>query len=425
MAETIFFSWQADRATRTGRNLLERALESAIGRLGGQTDLEEADRNEFVLDRDTKDVPGFPPIAQTIFEKIDAAAVFVPDFTFVGERSDGRPTPNPNVLIEYGWALKALGYERIVPVMNTAFGEPSDRTLPFDLRHQRHPITYYCPDDADESTRKAVREKLSKDLERAIGLVVRSESYVNSLPKPPVPERFRAMTEVAPGRLRPLNEPLGVGANFPKLDKEILLEDHSLMWLRVMPDLDPGVTWTIDEIRAAASRPEGHLSPLWDGYGGFSYIRHTDGFGVFARRPNEGDASALTFAFKTGEVWAVDALYLDLLQNEGVTSIPDAELMYARALKGFGEFEAHLGVKPPYRWIAGMSGLKGRGLDVPIRPGYASLPGPKGKCLLDVVSVSGTYSPDASALLQLKPFWQAIYESCGLSRQAWLDGRTA
>jgi hypothetical protein len=54
MAATIFFSWQADRATLGGRNLLERALESAIGRLGEQADLEEADRNEFVLDKDTR-----------------------------------------------------------------------------------------------------------------------------------------------------------------------------------------------------------------------------------------------------------------------------------------------------------------------------------------------------------------------------------
>ena len=26
---------------------------------------------------------------------------------------------NPNVLIEYGWALNALGHSRILPVMNT------------------------------------------------------------------------------------------------------------------------------------------------------------------------------------------------------------------------------------------------------------------------------------------------------------------
>lgn len=425
MAETIFFSWQADRATLTGRNLIERALESAIGRLGEQADLEEANRNELKLDRDTMDVPGFPPITQTIFQKIDAAAVFVPDFTFVGERADGRPTPNPNVLIEYGWALKALGHERIVPVMNTAFGEPSDATLPFDLRHQRHPITYHCPDDADDRTRKSVREKLSKDLERAIRLVITSEAYASSLPQFPIPEPFQPMSEIVPGRLRSVTDPVGVSTHILEQGKEILLADRSLMWLRVMPELNPHRTWTIEEIRAAATTPQDHIRPLWDGYGGFGYLRHADGFGVFARRADEEDASTMTFAFTTGEVWAVDALYLDYLERQGITFIPDAELMYARALRNLGEFEARLGVEPPYRWIAGMSGLRGRGLEVPIQPGRASPPGPKGRCLRDVVSITGTYSPNAaSPLLQLKPFWEAIYDSCGLSRQAWLDSRT-
>jgi hypothetical protein len=77
------------------------------------------------VDRDTQGVPGVPPIVDTIFDKIDGATIFVPDLTFVAKRIDGRPTPNHNVLVEYGWALKALRYARIVPVMNLAFGQPT------------------------------------------------------------------------------------------------------------------------------------------------------------------------------------------------------------------------------------------------------------------------------------------------------------
>jgi hypothetical protein len=40
-----------------------------------------------------------------------------------------RPTPNPNVLIEYGWALKSLTYNSIVPLMNTFYGEPKPEDL--------------------------------------------------------------------------------------------------------------------------------------------------------------------------------------------------------------------------------------------------------------------------------------------------------
>jgi hypothetical protein len=99
-----------------------------------------------VVDRDTQGVPGVPPIVDTIFHKIDSATIFVPDLTFVGKRIDRRPTPNPNVLVEYGWALKSLRYTRIIPVMNVAFGEPTPETMPFDMRHLRHPkCTYSLP----------------------------------------------------------------------------------------------------------------------------------------------------------------------------------------------------------------------------------------------------------------------------------------
>jgi hypothetical protein len=162
---TVFFSWQADTPTKNGRNLIERALERAISRIGKDTTVEDAVRDELLIDRDTKGVPGSPPIVDTIFRKIDQAAVFVPDLTFVGNRIDGRPTPNPNVLIEYGWALKSLSHVRIVPIMNVAFGTPNAESMPFDMRHLRNPITYDCPEDADEETRKRVREALANDLE--------------------------------------------------------------------------------------------------------------------------------------------------------------------------------------------------------------------------------------------------------------------
>jgi len=117
MARTVFFSWQADRSTREGRNLIERALESAVSRIAKDAEVEEAVREGLALDKDTKGVPGSPPIFSTILDKIDRATVFVPDLTFVGTSADGRPTPNPNVLIEYGWALKSLRDQRIVAVM--------------------------------------------------------------------------------------------------------------------------------------------------------------------------------------------------------------------------------------------------------------------------------------------------------------------
>ncbi len=115
----IFWSWQSDTPPANGRDLVKAALAEAIEQLAEELDLSEAHRPE--LDHDTKDVPGLAPIADTIFEKIDGAALFVADVTLTGATSDGKKkTPNPNVLIELGYALKSLGPERIILVANCA-----------------------------------------------------------------------------------------------------------------------------------------------------------------------------------------------------------------------------------------------------------------------------------------------------------------
>jgi hypothetical protein len=145
MAHTLFFSWQSDTPADIGLEFIEAALGLAIKALAEDAVIKRAIRDEgMMVDRDTQGVSGVPPIVDTIFDKIDSATIFVPDLTFVGKRMDRRPTPNPNVLLEYGWALKALRYPRIVPVMNVAFGEPTGVTMPFDMRHLRHPKCTYC-----------------------------------------------------------------------------------------------------------------------------------------------------------------------------------------------------------------------------------------------------------------------------------------
>src|SRR6185312_6237834 len=104
MATPIFFSWQSDTPSSIGRGFVREALEEACRELASDTTIDEAHR-DLAVDSDTQDVPGQPPIVDTIFKKIDASAVFVADMTFTGNRLDGRPTPNANVLVEHGWAL--------------------------------------------------------------------------------------------------------------------------------------------------------------------------------------------------------------------------------------------------------------------------------------------------------------------------------
>jgi hypothetical protein len=104
-------------------------------------------------------------IAETILSKIDSATAIVSDITIIGNTESGRPTPNPNVLMELGYALKALPPERLVMVMNEAFGSLQD--LPFDLRHRRI-LRYNLNEGAEPDVRSRVKRELQRDFENAI-----------------------------------------------------------------------------------------------------------------------------------------------------------------------------------------------------------------------------------------------------------------
>lgn len=152
MNSKIFYSWQSDLPNATNRTFIQTSLERAAKEI--QKD--ESISVEPVVDRDTQNVPGSPDIAATIFKKIDEADVFVCDVSIVNKR-EKRPTPNPNVLLELGYALKTLGEGKIITVMNRAFGEPE--LLPFDLKLKRV-TTYNLPKGASE--RKGERDRLEK-----------------------------------------------------------------------------------------------------------------------------------------------------------------------------------------------------------------------------------------------------------------------
>lgn len=168
----IFYSWQSDLPNPTNRTFIEKALERAAKAIRDDESIEV----QPVIDRDTAGVPGSPAIAETIFDKIDGAGAFVADVSIIGS-AGGRPTPNPNVLIELGYAKKSLGLDRVIMVMNEAFGKVED--LPFDLRPRR--VLTYRAEEA-ETDRSAARNNLQSRLEATLREVLASIK-----PPPPIP----------------------------------------------------------------------------------------------------------------------------------------------------------------------------------------------------------------------------------------------
>jgi len=166
---TVFYSWQSQLPNSTNRSFIKDALDRAATAVKNDVTIDA--RPE--IDQDTANTPGSPNIADTIRAKIDAAEIVVCDVSIVqGLDGDGdrvRPTPNPNVLIELGYAMKSLGtMDRLVLVMNTAYG--GIKELPFDLRQYR-PTTYSLPEDAKDKS--AARKELASKLEATFRHVFR------------------------------------------------------------------------------------------------------------------------------------------------------------------------------------------------------------------------------------------------------------
>lgn len=170
----IFWWWQSDTHQPSGRYFVRDVLIDLSHQLNG-FDAEEASRpagdeddggdrsDNISVDHDTLNVAGSPPIAETILRKICDAAVFIADVTPIETNSAGKRLPNPNVMIELGYAMRVLSHERIILVMNQAEGA-SLRYLPFDLRHWRAPVSYSLNRDASEERRAEVKNELKASL---------------------------------------------------------------------------------------------------------------------------------------------------------------------------------------------------------------------------------------------------------------------
>jgi hypothetical protein len=407
-AATVFFSWQSDTPTREGRNLIEGALRKALERIAEDISVDEAPR-ELRLDKDTQGVAGLPPVFDTILAKIDRAAVFVPDFTFVAHRQNGDPIPNANVLIEYGYALKSISHNRIVAVMNTAYGTPKRETMPFDLAHHRFPIQYDVPEGAPDDERRTQRDQLAKALESAIRAVLDSDAYTASI-APLEPPKYRQPLD-GRARFRAKGEAIGFYSDpvfrfAGRPDSSLKLADGPATWLRVMPQQPVPAALKISDIQKLAG--ELSLVPLYKGYSGTFSVRGSDGAGVFPL-PDSGLTPAIVFVFTDAEIWVIDTYALQDLPK----LIPLDEDGYAKSLRYCANFlSERFGIGGPFHWVAGLEGVSGRLMPIP----NDRLGRTRGPCATDLIEREGSFRLDDDPYDSLEPFFEEVCEQCGVKR---------
>jgi hypothetical protein len=404
----VFYAWQSDRLQRLNRHLIRIALNLAAKDVSD----DPAAAVKVRIESDTENVLGHVPVTDTILRKIAACDAFVPDLTFVAKTEAGKLVPNPNVMLEYGYALRAKSHSVMIPVMNTAYGPPEQ--LPFDMGHLRHPLQYHLLAMATTAERRAVRKTLTEDFEKILRLMIAAAPTPQSTP-------FQEAKSVAsPAFFFPRGAAIAT-AGFP--DKhEYRFEGDKAIYVRLFPKYSDGqprpgranIKLLVNDRRIA--------NPMSFGFGG---IASSNDYGWVIIDPISNDLTqGVTQAFPTGELWGVSSkLFLPIRLTIGLTEqaaisvgIIGAEKLYTRTLEKYVLISmSEMKLRPPFVVELGAVGLKGVYMGAPHLEFSSHYYGPfREDALVRRYDLQDTQHP--TLLDILRQFFEDLYDLAECSR---------
>ena len=271
---------------------------------------------------------------------------------------------------------------------------------------------------AKDAERRKVRDALSKEIEEKLKLQIAATQ-----PTPPIPLPFpKAEAKEGPSRFRPAGEPIGsiwsdvVNPHRPKIvaEKNVFLAPGPAIWMRLIPTTDPGKVWPSYELKNCALYPAVSLTPFNFYNGHVVTLRHEDGIGICElSSPEQDETGAVAFAFETGEIWSIDTVTLAYSQNTLV--MEEIEKQCTNAFDDYQRFLFSLGLRPPYQWIAGITGVKGWQLLKPVPLGMMR-PFRSHTCAKEMIDAKGACDGTQSSASVLLPFFEEIYNRCGTPR---------
>jgi hypothetical protein len=401
----IFWSWQSDTPGKIGRHFVRDALETAISELKQTPDIDEAFRDVY-LDQDRKGVPGSPSLADTILSKIEAASVFIADVTPVGLVGvSNKKLINSNVAIELGYALRCLGDQRLLMVMNSAYGSRSD--LPFDLQHKAGPILFELLDTASPEDVKRAKKLLVPELRHAISEIatIASQNAAEPFPK-------ARPTEDSPGVYFNQSEPIV----YRSPQEKYFFTFKVVTYLRLIPTGRPKSLKKVEAEKLAFGDQGLRRFSVREAFGSnpraneFGAINYDCGSGT--------EINSASQLFTTGEIWGFDGLLLK--PEDGRLGIPTGlhEQLIARGLYDYVRFANNkLGFNPPYHVEIGMTNVKNYVLLMP----YKREIGPVTQRDIVIHSELKSCDPkDIDALLL--NFFETVFDAAGYSRPACYNG---
>ena len=122
-------------------------------------------------------------------------------------------------------------------------------------------------DGASDAERRAVRARLSDELEFALRAVFDSDEFKSTSPKEPGPDLFKPRAPLTDhARFRPEKARIGVQWDLMRttstVSREIFMSAGPAMWLRVMPEFNPKKVWSANELMDHARSSTHRLLPF-------------------------------------------------------------------------------------------------------------------------------------------------------------------
>lgn len=348
----IFWSWQSDTPRNIGRFFVRDALREAIQAL--KTDehvLEPLEREaaaKLELDSDRQGVPGSPDLAATIFDKIEAADVFVADVTLVGATPEGKKLINSNVAIEYGHAHKALSFQRVLMVQNHHYGDGD--ALPFDLRQKSWPLHYTLAPDATKAEivaeRTKFKAKLAEALRPYLSLGSAAVSAHVEIPTTFTRAVFAERHEIIAQNHAPAPDAI-----------DYRFDGARALYLRLIPRNARAslikLTRLYDD--ALNRRIDLLLRNMYLGVGD----RNAHGAIAYEPHGSGTEPRAFTQVFPNGEFWAVTTEMFVNHQGDVLIPMTNVRNIFGRVLKNFVETSQAYGNGWPVIAVMGGVGLRG------------------------------------------------------------------
>lgn len=349
----VFYAWQSDRLERLNRHLVRIALNLAAKNISDDSAVNVRVR----IDADTEGVLGHIPVTDTILKKIAACDAFVPDLTFVAVTEADKLVPNPNVMLEYGYALHAKSHSVMIPVMNTVYG-PAEK-LPFDMGHLRHPLQYHLPTTATNAERRTVRKALTEEFERILRLMIAEAPLQQTTP-------FQeASSIVSPAFFFPRGAAIAT-FGFPG-EQAYHFEGDKAIYLRLFPK------YSDDQPRIGRANIRDLLqgrrvvNPMSSTMGG---IASANDYGWITIDPVSNNLTqGITQAFPTGELWGINSKVFTVVPMRRNIASPEvlataigiisAEKLCARALENYvSAATSEMKLRPPFVVDLGAVGLR-------------------------------------------------------------------